>query len=312
MSINPFTNYKDFIYSKTNATISTQDAQKIQSIAKSLEASALEFESRKRKIVESKREGREQSAKRARIQNAITTLQNTNRVSLSDPPSQYAFPALLPDFERELANNEVKDNKEFALKIIQNFGENLEFVSERLKNDKEVVLSAVQNTGYALKFASDTLKDDEEVVITALKRFGLALGFASERLKNNKNFLISCTKCSEFTLQFAGKELQNDKELVLMAVQNSGNALQYASEKLKDDEEVVFTAFKNYVYSLEFASHRLRNNKKFMLNAIRSSAGLALPFASEELKNDPEIMEATSPYLSFFGTASTALHILVD
>lgn len=68
MSINLFTTYKDFIYSDTNATISIEDVPNIQSIAKSLEVSALEFESqpsRRRRIIGIKREGGEPSPKRA-------------------------------------------------------------------------------------------------------------------------------------------------------------------------------------------------------------------------------------------------------
>ncbi len=60
----------------------------------------------------------------------------------------------------------LKDNKEFVLKVVALNGEALEYVSDRLKNDKEVVLTALRenpkNTNI-INFASPAMKQDEEI-----------------------------------------------------------------------------------------------------------------------------------------------------
>ena len=95
----------------------------------------------------------------------------------------------------------------------------------------------------------------------------------------------------------APSELLSDREFILKAVDKDGWALEYASDELKNDEEVVLTAIKGYdaacwSYSgaTEYASEELRSNKEFMRKAIEVTNGEAFSGATDELKNDKEMV----------------------
>ena len=89
-----------------------------------------------------------------------------------------------------------RDNEEIVSLVVSQYGELLEFVSERLKDNKKIVLEAIDckckdmwfgrgNIPESpLKFASERLKDDDEIVLKSIKDDKNALKYASERLKN--------------------------------------------------------------------------------------------------------------------------------
>ena len=103
-------------------------------------------------------------------------------------------------------------------------------------------------------------------------------------------------ECEEILIG-APLELLSDREFILKAVDICGWALQYASDELKNDEEIVLTAIQGhdiccYSYSraIEHASEELRSNKEFMRKAIEVTNGEAFVGATDELKNDKEMV----------------------
>lgn len=97
-----------------------------------------------------------------------------------------------------------RDNEEIVRSVVSEYGELLEFASERLKDDKKIVLEAIEckcndmwfgrgNIPQSpLKYASGRLKDDDEIVLKAIMKNNEALRFASKRLKNKyKKVVIS-------------------------------------------------------------------------------------------------------------------------
>lgn len=288
MSINSFTNSlnKNSSFLQTNTNTSIQDAQAIERIAKSLEASALKFESeksRKRKIQSTTIETLEEPTKRVRIDNTTnngvsrnilpsfcylnksTFSENSfhqNDIFSDQPLAGYNYSL------ESTTSDELKNHKGFVLTCVKTCGGKLEFASKNLQNDKQVVLAAVQNSGSALRFASDTLKDDPEVVFTAVKEYSFPLLFASSRLKNDKNFLMKCITLSEFIIQFAGEILLDDEEVILSAINLYGDyPLVFASQRLKNDKNFLFECLKLSKSCLRFASHKLQNDPQLLLEA---------------------------------------------
>jgi hypothetical protein len=49
-----------------------------------------------------------------------------------------------------LADENLKDDKNFVLNIIKKHGRSLEFASERLKNDRCIVMEAIKNDGKSI------------------------------------------------------------------------------------------------------------------------------------------------------------------
>jgi hypothetical protein len=91
--------------------------------------------------------------------------------------------------------------------------------------------------------------------------------------------------------QHSSLELRNDKELTLVAVSKSGLALEYASNVLKNDFDVVLVAMKQLGWiNYESESKVSKTVKDLMIEAVRMSSGHALALASDELRNDPDVL----------------------
>ncbi|KAG2382066.1 hypothetical protein C9374_005858 [Naegleria lovaniensis] len=156
-------------------------------------------------------------------------------------------------------------SKEIMMKIIQEFGFLLEFVSNELKCDREIVLSAVRNHGRSLEFASNNLKNDKEIALLAVQQDGWALNYASTELRRDKQVVLAAVNQNGIALQFVPEELENDREVVLTAVAQNGDALIFASDKMKKDRQVVLTAVKQYGRAIVFADYELKSDPEIWL-----------------------------------------------
>ncbi|MEI8329309.1 MAG: DUF4116 domain-containing protein, partial [Chlamydiia bacterium] len=152
-------------------------------------------------------------------------------------------------------------------------------------NIKELALAAVRADGLALKLASPLLKADKAVVLLAVANKGSAL-------------------------QFAAAELKADKAVVLAAVTSKGQNLLYEDsasyEKFRILTRLTGEPFSNLInrpalvnpilnlptLALQYASEQLRDDQDIVLAAVKAS-GLSLQFASERLQTTiPIVAEA--------------------
>ncbi|MCH9690256.1 MAG: DUF4116 domain-containing protein [Gammaproteobacteria bacterium] len=196
-----------------------------------------------------------------------------------------------------------KDYEELRDRLIKNLRDR-----KTVLNDKEAALSAVRINGLALQFASDKLRNDPDVVAAAINNDEDAIFYASK------------------TRQICFLARSDVREDVLDAVKQDGLALQYASDTFKNDRGVVAAAFTQNAEALDFASDGLKVEEKFIVD-LKTSAlvdmiergqlklneptllkrdkankvvvmaavkqdGLALQYASEELRGDPEVVKA--------------------
>ena len=89
------------------------------------------------------------------------------------------------------ASEELKNDREFILAAITQFGGPLGYASEELKNDRAFILAAVTQNGRALRYASEELKNNREIVLAAVTQNGWALIDASEELKGERDIVLA-------------------------------------------------------------------------------------------------------------------------
>jgi hypothetical protein len=193
-----------------------------------------------------------------------------------------------------MGQNFTHDERQKALDGVSNNGRYLQHVCKKLKNDKEIVLTAVTSYAGSLKFASKELKKDHEIVLQAVKKKGSSLAFADYSLKSDPEFMLKSINLSYYSLNFASKNLKNDKEFILKAIkQSTGKILQYSGEKMKQDKEVVIEAVKSHSCSLKFASEELKNDIDVVMALLSTKKDFDLDdpfkFVGKKFKGDREI-----------------------
>jgi hypothetical protein len=169
-------------------------------------------------------------------------------------------------------DEELKKDREFALKLAALCGSTLQYMDESFQNDREIVFAAIKSSkGLILRFASESLRNDKDLVREAvISSLGFALEHASVQLKNDKAFV----------LEFCQKRW-------------TCAAFRRASDALRDDEEVARATFAFTGDYLNDAGEKVKNNKELVLLAIKnSSRGYAYSYASHSLKWDPEVRQA--------------------
>lgn len=160
------------------------------------------------------------------------------------------------------------DKKEALEEILQGMGdgEELEDADDELKADHEFVLKVVRVFGSALQYADDVLKADREIVLAAVHQAPWALEYANNELKSDREIVLAAVKMDGDALEFADDDLKADQELVLAAVHQSENALQYASDSLREDPEILKAA--NKAEAVIQSLYRISTKEKKRVSAI--------------------------------------------
>eukprot|EP00439_Symbiodinium_sp_Y106_P031400 s6145_g3.t1 len=203
------------------------------------------------------------------------------------------------DGEQGCIDRELKTHREVVLAAVQKKGEYLKHAPKKLKGDRHIVLAAVKQNGDALEFAAPKLKKDREIVLAAVQERGPALRFAAEKLKEDRSIVLAAVTQNGNALLFAAKKLHKDHSIwrvanrsesekanALAAVQSDGKALQHTKRELRRNHDIVFAAVSHCGLALEFASEDLKRDRSIVLAAD----GHALHFAAKELLADRDIV----------------------
>lgn len=190
-------------------------------------------------------------------------------------------------------DEEYRANREFNLELLKVYPYAFEMVLDKFKSDKEVVLAVVgqEYCGQELKYASHELQSDKEIVLTALKNHEWAFEYAGDDLKSDREFVLAAIKINASAYVEASKELQLDREIALLAANTHNNyVFSHVPEIFRADKKFIIdslkesTAFNGRL--TEFIADELRADREIMVMAMKKSGGMALEFASDELKND--------------------------
>ena len=110
----------------------------------------------------------------------------------------------------------------------------------------------------------------------------------------DKDSVLEAVKNNGYALEHASKTLRKDLEVIKAAVTKDSWALQFAIFDENEQTayiEIVTDAVTDSGYTLRYASEELKNNPKIVEAAVKNY-GMALGYASKELRNNPEIVEA--------------------
>lgn len=100
------------------------------------------------------------------------------------------------------------------------------------------------------------------------------------KLSKNDKYLIAITE-----------ENPNDKELILKNMLYCIKILDYIDQDLFEDIDFVKKVLSTNGMSLEYMPQEIQNNKELVIIALNNSAGFALKFASEDLRNDRDVVK---------------------
>lgn len=184
-----------------------------------------------------------------------------------------------------LAENKIKQirdtqDKETVLKIVKEFGQDLQYVSPELRANREVVLAAVKQDDLALADASPELRDNEEVVMEAMK---------SKRWREND----TPNTLGGSTFKNASPRLRGDREFVRAVFMEVPGSLTYASPELKADKKFVFELAeidRRALFAFNYSS--VISDKEIFLKFIEKLGINYFHDASAELKKDKDVVLA--------------------
>ncbi|KAF0975367.1 hypothetical protein FDP41_005361 [Naegleria fowleri] len=185
---------------------------------------------------------------------------------------------------------EFMNDKEFILNHIKKYGYGFGFMASKLRQDRNFVLQAAQLEGGVLNYYKEDSLNDKEVVLEALKtKKGFSLESASPELLKDNNFVMEAIRLNEKSVWYASEKLWKDRELVFEAIKQNKKALQWVSHTLRDDKEFVLKALQLLYPEFENFVSISDANKEIMLKVVKDF-GFLLKFASEELKNDRDVV----------------------
>lgn len=198
----------------------------------------------------------------------------------------------------QYVSERLRDDEEFVMEVLRNRKNTgyLRYVSERLRDYKEFALEVFISTGdtKGLQYVSERLRDDEEFVLEIMKRTGNAKGFqyVSERLRDDDEVIEVFCQLSADSLEYASERIKQKKEFVLPLCKMDSHVFGYVNKYFSDDtdfaEALLQDANGMSEYQLSWVSDRLRGDKAYIMRWCKV-CGSAIQYASEELKNDPDV-----------------------
>jgi hypothetical protein len=119
---------------------------------------------------------------------------------------------------------------------------------------------------------------------------GKNLNFASDELKKDEDVVLAALKDDPESIIFVDEELLQNKEFLLKAVKS--NAMkQIPKGMFMNEKEFVLKLVQIKGIMLKFASENLRDDKEIVLGAVGNWNSLS--YASERLRNDEEVVLQT-------------------
>ena len=137
---------------------------------------------------------------------------------------------------------------------------NFYFANEELKKDKSFAIKVIKEDPEIIRYVPDELLDDEVFIFEAVKRSGSTFKYASDRLKKNKNIIKEAVKKDSKILSFIDEDLRNDEEFFFELVKVSGNVLKYSTKKILNSRRIVLESVKYFGSSIQFLDASLYEN----------------------------------------------------
>lgn len=192
-------------------------------------------------------------------------------------------------------SDEVKENRKVTETALKSSGDALEFAPDKFKSDRELVLMAVE-TGDAFLHASEELQHDKEIILKALEWDSSILEYLDEDFYEDLEIMYKAIEIDADNYEYLVEELQEDKDIALACLKLNCNVFEFLCDELKEDGEIIEVAIKNGL-SLKYIVKEIKDfediisDTSLVATAIKHNNGDQLEFASDELKNDKELID---------------------
>eukprot|EP00927_Polykrikos_kofoidii_P039272 TRINITY_DN33694_c0_g1_i1.p1 TRINITY_DN33694_c0_g1~~TRINITY_DN33694_c0_g1_i1.p1 ORF type:complete len:529 (-),score=98.21 TRINITY_DN33694_c0_g1_i1:126-1712(-) len=192
--------------------------------------------------------------------------------------------------QRLLQSNRILLDRESLSKVLNSKERVVQLV--RLSAAKASALDHI-SSGKPFRELEETCRSDREVALAAARRGGEdVLGFAAEELRRDRELVLLAVQSFGISLKDASIDLRHDPEVVLTAVRSDGRALSHAADRLRRDREFVGAALRVNGYALGSVAEELQQDFGLAMIAIQSTGGLALGYASAELRGRRDLVLA--------------------
>lgn len=111
-------------------------------------------------------------------------------------------------YEKEIKNN--PNNEDLIIETLKTCEYILEYISDELKNDIDFAIKVVNNSKLGLQFLDSSIKNNKEVVMTSVRKNGLNISACSDELKKDFDIALEAIKNNKFSYNYIGDELKND------------------------------------------------------------------------------------------------------
>lgn len=202
-----------------------------------------------------------------------------------------------------------RDNAEFMSRQIEADWKVFQLASSRLRNDGHFVRWAVKQNGMVLKDVGSSLIEDPEIVFVAAFHDPRVLRYTSTTLgkwcEHFKEFQGEFTKALGNRTLSMKSDADWGKNLGLFSLRVFQKGFPVGGS-LSDQEEILRSTLVEYGAAFETDGRFIpttekmwqctlpsdRGNQDYMLRAVERSAAVALKYASDELKKNPDVVRA--------------------
>jgi hypothetical protein len=110
----------------------------------------------------------------------------------------------------QFATDKIKDNKEWALELINNHGCDLYYFSGKLQYDHDLILAQVKTKAYLFQYAPVICRENLELICQAVAINYSVYATLEERFKNNPQVIVELLKHDENVLIYLPKEVKEE------------------------------------------------------------------------------------------------------
>ena len=163
-------------------------------------------------------------------------------------------------------------------------------ISPRLKKDKDIV-SLVLKKDFPLFYPiiDSSLKIDLPLLKGVVNSKSSSFIHLPKKLKDNKDIARTAVKRSGNCYLHISQRLKEDKEIVNLTLAKKPTMFKHIPKKYREDLNIATTVIMEDITLIKYVGEKIRANKSFIEKAIL--CGASLKYASNELKNDKEIVK---------------------
>ncbi|EFC35425.1 predicted protein [Naegleria gruberi] len=169
-----------------------------------------------------------------------------------------------------------------ALKHIRN---------EKFKCDREIIKAGLESDGsilFACTIPREELRDDEELILKGLETCPRVLELANDRIRNDRSVVESVLKRDGMQLKYCGESVKNDRNMIGIALKQNIESCKFIPVGIVEEQLVLRVVLSNGLLLVHFPE--FNSNRNVVIVSVKQN-GLALEFASNELRSDEEIVK---------------------